>query len=69
MTAAAEAGTRVRRQRYLLDREGVLGPLLLLPAVAYLAILVAFPLVMAIVYAFTSITTGNPALHFVGLQT
>lgn len=69
MTAAAEAGAHVRRRRYLLDREGVLAPLLLLPSVAYLLILVAFPLVMAIVYAFTNITTGNPVLHFVGLQT
>jgi len=70
VTAGTEAvATRQRRRRYLLDREGVLGPLLLLPAVAYLLVLVAFPLVMAIVYAFTDITTGNPVLHFVGLST
>jgi multiple sugar transport system permease protein len=58
-----------RPRRYLLDREGVLGPLLLLPAVAYLLALVGFPLVMAILYAFTDITTGHPVLHFVGLDT
>ena len=61
--------TEERPSRYLLDRERVLGPLLLLPAVVYLLALVAFPLVMAILYAFTDITTGNPVLHFVGLDT
>jgi multiple sugar transport system permease protein len=70
-TAAPDAATRPRERnrRYLLEREGILGPLLLLPSVAYLLALVAFPLVMAILYAFTDITTGNPALHFVGLDT
>jgi ABC-type sugar transport system permease subunit len=58
-----------RRRRYLLDREGVLGPLLLLPAVVYLLALVGFPLLSAILYAFTDITTGHPVLHFVGLAT
>jgi multiple sugar transport system permease protein len=57
------------RRRYLLDREGLLGPLLLLPAVVYLLALVGFPLLMAILYAFTDITTGHPVLHFVGLGT
>jgi multiple sugar transport system permease protein len=61
--------TEERPSRYLLDREGVLGPLLLLPAVVYLLALVAFPLVMAILYSFTDITTGRPVLHFVGLDT
>ncbi len=70
-TAAPEAATRPheRNRRYLFEREGVLGPLLLLPSVAYLLALVGFPLVMAILYAFTDITTGNPALHFVGIDT
>ena len=58
-----------RRRRYLLDREGILGPLLLLPAVVYLVALVGFPLLSAILYAFTNITTGHPVLHFVGLAT
>jgi multiple sugar transport system permease protein len=61
--------TAERPSRYLLDREGVLGPLLLLPAVIYLLALVGFPLVMAILYSFTDITTGRPVLHFVGLDT
>ncbi len=70
-TAAPDAATRPRERnrRYLLEREGILGPLLLLPSVAYLLALVAFPLVMAILYAFTDITTGKPVLHFVGIDT
>ncbi|HEY2959419.1 MAG TPA: sugar ABC transporter permease [Actinomycetota bacterium] len=65
--AAGAVGGRPRR--YLLDREGLLGPLLLLPAVVYLLALVGFPLLSAILYAFTDITTGRPVLHFVGLAT
>ncbi len=68
-TPEVAAGARQRVRRYLLDREGVLGSLMLLPSVVYLLALVAFPLVMAILYAFTNITTGRPVLHFVGLDT
>ncbi len=68
-TPEAAAAVRERSRRYLLDREGVLGSLLLLPSVAYLLVLVGFPLVMAILYAFADITTGRPVLHFVGLDT
>src|SRR6266545_2359141 len=68
-TPVAATRPRERNRRYLLEREGILGPLLLLPSVAYLLALVAFPLVMAILYAFTDITTGKPVLHFVGIDT
>jgi multiple sugar transport system permease protein len=68
-TPQVAAGTRQRARRYLLDREGVLGSLMLLPSVAYLLALVGFPLVMALLYSFTDITTGRPVLHFVGLDT
>ena len=68
-TREVATGARERTRRYLLDREGLLGSLMLLPSVAYLLALVAFPLVMAILYAFTNITTGRPVLNFVGLDT
>jgi multiple sugar transport system permease protein len=68
-TPEVTTGTRRRQRRYLFDREGVLGSLMLLPSVAYLLALVGFPLVMALLYAFTDITTGRPVLHFVGLDT
>jgi len=58
-----------RRARYLLDREGLLGSALLLPAVVYLLLVVAYPLVLAFLYAFSDATTGSQTLHFVGLRT
>ena len=39
------------------------------PAVLYIIALVGFPFVLAIVYAFTDISTGNPELDFVGWAT
>jgi multiple sugar transport system permease protein len=39
------------------------------PAVIYIIALVGFPFVLAIVYAFTNISTGNPDLEFVGWAT
>lgn len=63
--------TRVgkRRRSHVFERERVLAPLLLSPAVLYIVALVGFPFVLAILFAFSDITTGNPAYHFVGLQT
>ncbi len=74
MTAAEGTAPRgsppsVPKRRYLLDRERVLGPVLLLPAVVFLVALVGFPLVLAILYAFSDITVGDPALHLTGLST
>ena len=68
-TPEVARGARRRPRRYLFDREGVLGSLMLLPSVAYLLALVGFPLLMALLYSFTDITTGRPVLHFVGLDT
>jgi len=71
-TAAKDATVAVSdvpHRRYLLDKEGVLGPLFLLPSVVYLVALVGFPLVLAILYAFTNVTIGHLVLHFVGLST
>ena len=39
------------------------------PAVLYILALVGFPFVLAIIYAFTDISTGNPELEFVGWAT
>jgi multiple sugar transport system permease protein len=58
-----------RPRRYLLDREGLLAPLLLSPAVLYIVALVGFPFVLAIIYAFSDVTTGSRTFDFVGLQT
>jgi multiple sugar transport system permease protein len=58
-----------RRRRYLLDRDRVLGPALLSPAVLYLLAVVGYPLVLAVLYAFSDVTTGSQTLHFVGWST
>jgi multiple sugar transport system permease protein len=66
---APTIAARPRRKRYLLDRERLLGPALVTPAVVYLVLVVAYPLVLSFLYAFSDVTTGSQSLHFVGLQT
>jgi multiple sugar transport system permease protein len=65
----AEIAMGPRRERYLLDSERLLGPALMAPAVVYLILVVAYPLVLAFLYAFSDVTTGSQSLHFVGFQT
>lgn len=57
------------RRRYLADSPRFLAWLFMSPAVVYILALVGFPFILAIVYAFTDVTTGNPELEFVGLET
>jgi multiple sugar transport system permease protein len=68
--AQADVATlpQVRHGRYWLDREGVLGPLLLLPAVVYIIALVGVPLVLAVLYSLSDVTVGDQSIDFVGLQ-
>jgi len=54
--------------RYLLDREGLLAPLMLLPAVIYIIALVGIPLGLAIAYSFSDVSVGDQSLDWVGLQ-
>jgi multiple sugar transport system permease protein len=57
------------RDRYLADNPRFLAGLFVSPAVIYIIALVGFPFVLAIIYAFTDISTGSPDLNFVGLDT
>ncbi len=51
------------------DRDGVLGGLMLAPAVIYIVALVGVPFVLAIALSLSSATIGDPSIHgFVGLQ-
>ncbi len=54
--------------RFWTDREDLLGPLLLIPAVVYIIALVGIPFIIALAYSVTDVTTGNTTLDFVGLQ-
>lgn len=59
-------------KRYLLENDRVLGPLMLFPAVLYIVALVGIPLVLAVLYAFSNVTVGDPRISgaddFVGLD-
>jgi multiple sugar transport system permease protein len=55
--------TETGNERFLLERERVLGPLLLLPAVIYILALVGFPLILAVLYAFSNVNVGDPQIN------
>jgi multiple sugar transport system permease protein len=57
-----------RGGRFLLEREGVLGPLMLAPSVLYILVLVGVPFFLAIGYSVSDITVGDPSFDFVGLR-
>jgi multiple sugar transport system permease protein len=53
---------------HIWDREQVLAPLLIAPAILYIVLLVGVPFFMAIYYSLSDATTGSQSLHFVGLR-
>ncbi len=55
-------------QRRLADREGTLAWLFLMPSVIYILALVAVPFVLAVGFALSDVTAGNPSYDFVGLR-
>lgn len=52
---------------HLMDREGFLGTVFLLPAVLYIVALVGVPFFMAIAFSLADVTVGDTSLDFVGL--
>jgi multiple sugar transport system permease protein len=48
------------------DREGLLAPLFLLPAIVYIIALVAVPFLLALAFAFSDVTAGDPSFDWVG---
>jgi multiple sugar transport system permease protein len=58
----------LERRAKLADREGFLAPLFLLPAVVYIIALVAIPLVLALAFAFSDVTVGDPSFDWVGFD-
>jgi multiple sugar transport system permease protein len=60
--------TRLRlRIRELLDRESILGPAFITPALLLIALLVAYPFVMAVYFALSDSFVGRPS-HFIGIR-
>jgi multiple sugar transport system permease protein len=56
-----------RARATLGDRERLLAPLFLLPAIVYIIALVAIPFLMALAFAFSDVTAGDPSFDWVGL--
>jgi multiple sugar transport system permease protein len=56
------------RFRYLTDKERLLGPLMLTPAVLYILLLVGFPLLVAVAFSLSDVTIGDTSIDFVGLE-
>jgi len=65
-TASPRAGL-TGRVRELFDREGVLGPIFVTPALIILLLLVAYPFAMALYFALSNAFIGRPS-HLVGLR-
>jgi multiple sugar transport system permease protein len=55
-------------RRRLADREGALAWIFLMPSVAYIIGLVAVPFVLALGFAFSDVTAGDPSFDWVGLR-
>lgn len=49
------------------DREDILAPAFLIPAIAYIVLLVGVPFVLAIAFSVTDVTVGDTSLDFIGL--
>ena len=60
----AERAARAR----LADREGALGWFFLAPTVVYVVALVAVPFGLAIAFAFSDVTSGDPSYDWAGLE-
>src|ERR1051325_12011708 len=67
-SAPAAQSPHTRRRIPIADNERWLRPMLIGPAVLYIAILIGFPFFMAIYYSVSNTTTGGGSLGFVGLR-
>lgn len=67
-TTVEQPVPRKMARRRLADRESVLAPLFLLPAIIYIVALVAVPFGLAIAFSFSDVSAGNPSLDWVGLR-
>jgi multiple sugar transport system permease protein len=70
MTRLAEdrPAAAVRRRQRLADRDGALAWIFLLPSVVYIVALVAIPFFLAIAFAFSDVTAGDPSYDWAGLR-
>lgn len=52
----------------LKQRDTLLAMVMVLPAILYIVLLLGIPVVLAIIYSLNDVTTGSPAIRFVGLD-
>lgn len=50
------------------QRDTLLALLMVMPAILYIALLLGIPIVLAIIYSLSDVTTGSTAMRYVGLQ-
>jgi multiple sugar transport system permease protein len=67
-TTAPAPAPAARARRSLADRDGALAWIFLLPSVVYIIVLVAVPFFLAIGFAVSDVTAGDPSYDFVGLD-
>lgn len=68
-TAEAPAATvEAAPRRRLADREGALAWIFLMPSVVYILVLVGVPFALAVGFAFSDVTAGDPSFDWVGLR-
>ena len=67
-SGARRAARRPGRLAFLADRPQWLGPLMIGPAVLYIALVVGLPFFLALYYSLTNITAGSRTLEFVGFR-
>src|SRR5712691_2134442 len=65
-TASPRAGLGGRAREFF-DRERVMGPLFVTPALVILGLLVAYPFAMALYFSLSNSFIGRPS-HFIGLR-
>ncbi|WP_207946586.1 sugar ABC transporter permease [Actinomadura sp. 7K507] len=63
---AADRRRQGRSKAGLADRDGFLAWVMLLPSVVYIIALVGIPFLLAVAFAFSDVTTGDPSFDFVG---
>jgi multiple sugar transport system permease protein len=68
MEAVADTAGRAPAFRRRLERGGLLGALMIAPAIAFILVLVGGPLILAIYVSFTDATAGSLSGDFVGLD-
>src|SRR6267142_145253 len=67
VTAAPARPSWRMRMRETLDREHVLGPLFITPALILILLLVAYPFCMAVYFSLSNAFIGRPS-HFIGIR-